>query len=241
MSQALAKASTNAQFELSGVWRKMRVQHAGLYFLLVLLALLGTGCLGPRQGLFPPKPGERTESVYVVTHGWHTGLAIKRAAIPPTLIPEKADFPKAEYLEIGWGDDAWYRAKKGTIAKGFRAMFLCDRSVFHVVGFSGTPAEFFPESRITRVDVSESGFTNLCEFISTQFVQETNEPAPPLQPGLYGDSYFYRAQWRYYCLKTCNYWTASALREAGCPITPIYAVPSGNVLYQTRRFGTVVR
>lgn len=210
-------------------------------FFFALLALVCTGCLGPRQGLFPPKPGQQTESVYVVSHGWHTGVVLKRAAIPPALLPEKADFPKDEFLEIGWGDDAWYRAQKGTVWKGFKAMFTCDSSVFHVAGFSEPVEKFFPESQIIRVELTEPGFTNMCAFISSHFKREDNAPAPPLQPGLYGDSYFFRAEGRYYFLKTCNLWTARTLRAAGCPITPVYAVPACNVFYQTRKFGTVVR
>ncbi len=62
-----------------------------------------------------------------------------------------------------------------------------------------------------------------------------------LGKGLYGDSIFYRATGNYYLLKTCNVWTAKALRYAGCPVKPFYAVRAANVLAQTKKFGTVVR
>ena len=209
--------------------------------LLLLAALLGTGCLGPRQGLFPPKPGEPKESVFVVNHGWHTGLVFKRDQIPPGLWPEKADFPQAQYLEVGWGDDAWYRATNVDVCIAFQAMFLCDRSVLSVVGFAAPVATYFPESEILRVDLSERGFTNICEFVSERFNRKGAARAAPVQHGFYPDSWFYPAKGRYYLTKTCNVWTARALRTAGCPITPVYAVTAGNLMSQTRRFRTVIR
>ena len=41
--------------------------------------------------------------------------------------------------------------------------------------------------------------------------------------------------------RTCNKWVAQALRSAGCPITPFYALTADNVIYQVAKFGTVVR
>jgi hypothetical protein len=42
-------------------------------------------------------------------------------------------------------------------------------------------------------------------------------------------------------LKTCDAWSARALRSAGVPITPLLAVTAGGLMEQARRVGRVVR
>ena len=42
-------------------------------------------------------------------------------------------------------------------------------------------------------------------------------PAAALGPGLYGDSRFYPAWESFHLFRTCNVWTAQALRAAGLP------------------------
>ena len=121
--------------------------------LLVFSALLA-GCAGALQGLYPPAPGELVKPVYVINHGWHTGIAVRRADIPQGVWPEHGDFADFEYVEVGWGDRDFYVARD-----------------------------------------------------------------------------------KYFLLRTCNTWTARALRSAGLPITPLYAVTAGNVMGQARRFG----
>ena len=51
------------------------------------------------------------------------------------------------------------------------------------------------------------------------------------------NSRFYAAREKYSLLKTCNTWTARALRSAGLPITSLYAVSAGNVMEQARPLG----
>ena len=62
-----------------------------------------------------------------------------------------------------------------------------------------------------------------------------------LDSGLYGDSIFVEARGRYILPYTCNVWTGRALRNAGFPITPIYAVGRRNTIWQVARQGNVLQ
>ena len=42
---------------------------------------------------WPPRPGEE-KIVYLLSHGWHSGIVVQRADIREDLWPEKADFPR---------------------------------------------------------------------------------------------------------------------------------------------------
>ncbi len=215
-------------------------------FALVLSVILTAGCATVVRDQLPAvqkfSTSEEAFSVYVLNHGWHTGLVIRRSDIPDHLCPESEDFAKYEYLEIGWGDQGFYQAQKITLGITIRAIFWPSKSVLHVVGFNGSVEAYFETSDIVRVDLSEQGFNKICMFIHETFKREQVDlRASSIGPGLYGDSKFYRARGRYYFPKTCNVWTARALRKGGCPITPIYAVTSGNTLNQTKKFGVIVR
>jgi hypothetical protein len=48
-------------------------------------------------------------------------------------------------------------------------------------------------------------------------------------------SYFYLSDITYWGTRTCNVWTARALRKSGFPINPVVALTSGNVMKQVRK------
>jgi uncharacterized protein (TIGR02117 family) len=207
----------------------------GLAFLA--LAALGPGCAGPIQGLYPPRPGEPAVSVYVLSHGWHTGIAVRRADVPAGLWPEHRDFEGSEFIEVGWGDRDFYQAPEGTSGLALRAAVWSRSSVLHVVGFNGAVRRAFPASDVVELGVSARGLERLSAFIADAYSRDGAGRAMPLGPGQAPVSRFYLARETYYLWRTCNTWTARALRAAGVPITPLYAITAGNVMYQVRRSG----
>ena len=129
----------------------------------------------------------------------------------------------------------------GCAALCLKAALLPTPTVMHIVAFDLPPEEFFPVSDIIQVELSEQGFEELCRHVADSYNREGSDEAEPLGPGIYGNSYFYRANGSYYFPKTCNVWTAHALRKAGCPIVPAIAVNAGSVVSQTKKFGFVIR
>jgi len=218
--------------------RKMRLSSFGY---VVCFLLFCGGCATPIQELFPVRGQSPSRTVYVVSHGWHTGLVVLRDDVPSDVWPEIADFPHSRYLEIGWGDEGFYRAEKITAPLCLKAALLPTPSVMHVVGFDLPLEEYFPTSSIIQVELTEAGFDELCQHIADGHVRDDWGQAEWLGRGIYGNSRFYRANGSYYFPKTCNVWTARGLRKAGCPIVPGIAVNAGNVISQTRDFGHVLR
>lgn len=208
-------------------------------FALMAIALL-PGCAGPVKGVYPPAGGEPAVDVFVTDHGWHTGVVLPRARIPRGLLPEHEDFMRCRFVEVGWGDRDYYMAEDPTSGLACKALCCATRSVLHMVGVPGEPSRHFPHSRVLSVRLSARGFRSLCVWIDDQVDRAGAARARSLRPGLYGHSRFYPARPRYWCCRTCNVWTAQALRVAGCPITPCYAVTAGNVGWQVSRFGRVV-
>jgi len=185
--------------------------------------------------MWPPAVDAPTEPVWVVDHGWHTGIALDRSSIPRELLPEADDFPTAPYLEVGWGDADFYRTRDAGAALAIRAAVWSRASVIHVVGLPVAPENTFAAEDIVEIRLSHDGFDALVRFVDGSFDREGRQAASRRGAGLYGDSAFYSSRDRYHLLNTCNTWTARALRAAGLAITPIYAMTAGNLMWQVRR------
>jgi uncharacterized protein (TIGR02117 family) len=211
------------------------------HIVVLVIALASPGCAAPVKGLYPAPAIGPAKTVYVVSHGWHTGLVVERDAVPVNLWPEKDDFPAAQFLEVGWGDEGFYRARKITAGITLRAIFLPTPGVLHVVGFRGPVDEYFPASEVLPVELSEEGFRELCRFIDGTYERDDAGEAIRLGPGIYGKSAFYRSKGKYYFPKTCNVWTARAIRKAGVPIRPAGSITAGGVIRQARRITTAAR
>lgn len=203
--------------------------------LLILVVLFAASCAAPVKGLYPPAadPALR-RMMYIVDHGWHTGLIVRRKEAIEYLPALRNHFNQAAYLEIGWGDEGFYRASTVDTMLAIRALFTSSGTVLHVAAFSSPPEHYFHNSTVLAIPLSTDGYRRLLESIQESFVIGHEQPVT-LGKGLYGDSAFFRAQGRYSIFNTCNKWTAQQLREAGFPITPLYALTAGNVLWQVKR------
>ncbi|MBI2562067.1 MAG: DUF2459 domain-containing protein, partial [candidate division NC10 bacterium] len=209
--------------------------------ILIAAVLIASGCRGPIASLYPPAAPERTKTVWVVDHGWHTGLVVRRADIPEAIWPEHRDVPGSTFLEVAWGNRDFYIAEHPTLAMALKAAFVPTESVLHVAGFSQPPAEYFPAAdEILVLDVSLRGFEELVRFVHEEYARDAEGRVIKLAPGQYPGSTFYLARGTYHLLNTCNTWVARALRAAGLPTTPAYAITAGNVMFQLRPLGRVV-
>lgn len=211
-----------------------------LALVLLIVAALFVGCLGPVATLYPAGQPDRPAAVWVVAHGWHTGLVVRRSDISSTLWPERDDFSRSRYLEVGWGDLDFYQARDGGSRLALKAAFVPGSSVLHVVGFDSPVEESFAGSEVVEIRLSRPGLDGLTRFIHASYARDADGRAVKLGRGLYGRSQFYQATGTYHLLNTCNTWVARGLRAAGCPITPAYAMTAGNVMFQVRQFGRAV-
>ncbi len=183
------------------------------------------------MSLYPPRGGEVGRRVWIVRHDWHTGLVLRREDVPADVWPERDDFPGAEYLEVGWGDRAFYQAPRGTLWLGLKAVFWATDSVLHVAAFDVPPSVYFAGREVAGIELSPRGFRALVAFIADAHARTGEGRAIGLGPGKYGPSRFYLGR-EPYVLTTCNVWTARALRAGGFPITPFWALTAANIMVQ---------
>jgi len=209
-----------------------------MHFFLVVACC---ACAAPVMDLFPPGDNASTKPIYLVSHGWHAGIVLRRADIPADLWPGNVDFPYAEFLEVGWGDKQYYQTPDAHFGITLRAALWPTSSVLHIVGFSGAVTAYYSSSEIIEIKLGEPGFELLSRYIAASFARDESGQALPLGRGLYGNSRFYLSHESYHLFNTCNVWTARALRAASVPITPSFSITVEQLMAQAQTVGEVVR
>lgn len=177
---------------------------------------------------------------YVDSHGWHSGIVVPRAAIPPGAWPPgvaERDFAGCAYLELGWGDRAFYQAKHPGVLLALKAALVPGPSVLHIVGLDPPLSAAHAWSTLVPVPCTRGELAGLCRDLGQNFETDSHGKAMRLGPGLYGKrSGFYPARGRYWIGHTCNHWTARELRAGGLPASAgvLRAFTSGQVVKQAR-------
>ena len=211
----------------------------GRRILLLLLVgwalLLVARCHLPRQAVRPT--ADSTSAIYVVQHGWHAGVALRRADIPDSWGPALNDFPGARYLEVGWGEARYYPGHTRGLWGMARAGLWPTGSVLHVVPVDGAVEATFPQNAIVRIPVGRSELEALGRFVAASLTDDT----AAIEPGFYPGSQFYRSPLSYHAFNNCNHWAAAALEAAGCDTAPRWTFTVGTVMRQAQACGSLIQ
>lgn len=223
---------------------------------VLVLMFAGAGCAVSQAVADAASTTAPAHRVHVVFHGWHSGIAVRAADVPPQAWPARRDFPQAEFLEVGWGDRAYYMAADPSVWLGLRALLWPTPGVLHVVAFDGPPERRFPPAGVVELELNAPGFASLVASVRDSHERVPSPPGrppsappggdaddwpPPLGPGLYRNSLFYASRERFHLFKTCNVWTASVLAAAGVPLRPASALTAGALFAQLRPLGRVLQ
>jgi len=201
------------------------------FIAMVILALLA-GCSAKPLIVHHVEKftGTGENELYVVSHGWHTGIVVPAATIQQQIPELKARFGDTPYIEIGWGDKGFYQAEEITSGLTLRAILWPTESVIHSVAVPQRPVEFFSDSDVKKICLSNGELESLIRFISSSFYKDGAGNVLALKNGLYGNSQFYRGVGDYYLMNTCNKWTAKGLKSAGMDISPTFKLTASSVM-----------
>lgn len=214
----------------------------GLACLIGVIVVLTVVSARPADpALYPPKPGEPSTLIHVVSHGWHSGIALSRDALTASagrqglskLAAVLDRFSAFAVLEIGWGDERFYQetptAADVNVKSALRALFQPgNRAVLHVVGLDRTAPQVFRRSEILAIRLSEAGLDRLARHVDAAIAPDAEGRPREIGQGLYGPSLFYAATGTFSILQVCNHWVGRGLAEAGLPYAWLPAIhPKG--------------
>lgn len=173
-------------------------------------------------------------SIFVIAHGYHTGLAVRGREVPATAWPARSDFPDADYLGLGWGEREYYPRDDPGLWLALRALFTPSRSTINVIPIAAPLTSALRDSEIVELHIAESGFVRMVEFVRESHELDAEGRAIVISSDVPQPGRFYASPLTFHALQNCNVWVALALQSAGLPVDPRAAFTAGMLLRQVR-------
>jgi len=215
----------------SGLWRRTAPWWVLALVALTLLAVaLRAGATTPTAAAADAEADAVT--IHVVAHGWHSALIVPAAIVAPQQWPARAEFPDAEYFEVGWGDREYYQAAYAELLTAIPGLLWPDPGVLQVVAFRGPPNRKFPGAPIATLRISREGAQRMVAAIAASHERDARGQAIAFGPSLYGEGRFYASVERFSLFVNCNVWVARRLRDAGVRVYPGLAPTVGMLFTQ---------
>ena len=172
------------------------------------------------------------KSFYVISHGWHTGIAVESDELMARIPALGSDLGDGAYIEVGWGDEQFYQSKEFTYGLAMRAILLPTTTVLHLVDITEEPRQFFPASKIMKLSVPEAGHEKLINYIAGSFLRNEANDIQARGTGLYGNSRFYTAKGNFHALNTCNTWVSRGIAVTGFPLVNSNTITADDLMSQ---------
>ena len=202
--------------------------------LAVFMIFFAAACGTANDWRHAPQIPDNAVRIFVVKHGWHTGVVIPRMGKQAPFSFLDPVFGDAAFYEFGWGDREYYPTNDPGIRLALRAVLWPTDSVLHVVALADTPSQSFPGADMEALFISREGYQQLLKYLADHFVLNAQAKPMDIGRGLYGDSRFFESHGSFHAFRTCNTWTAQALQQGGVPIRPFMALTADSVLRQAR-------
>jgi uncharacterized protein (TIGR02117 family) len=217
----------------------LKLCRAGATGIVAIVILLVIGYFTPRKWAYTPKTG-CDYRVCVANVGIHTNIVVPvRNAIfdwRPLLELRELKGKRAksfQYLSFGWGDRLFYMQTPTPadlkLTNALDALFTPGPSVMYVEGYAQRPRGV----ELKCVPVTRQDYLQLMTFIQTSFQTNSQHQATLAGAGYNANASFYEAYGTYSIFRTCNAWTAEALRAADLN-TPLWDASSSAVMYHLK-------
>ncbi|MEG5040932.1 MULTISPECIES: TIGR02117 family protein [unclassified Microcoleus] len=211
------------------------IQRLGIV-ILFLTAFLTIGYLTPRKwGNY--SQADCIISLYISNQGIHTEIIVPvtneyfdwNQFLPLTEIGPHAT-SDYKYLSFGWGDRA-FMLETSTSAiinpvTALKALFLPTPSTVHVQGYRVPPQNI--EAKCVKI--SGANYLKIINFLKDTFLLDAGGKKIKISYGYGKSDSFYEAKGSYSILRTCNDWTAEALRKADVN-TPLWSTLSSAIMF----------
>jgi uncharacterized protein (TIGR02117 family) len=183
---------------------------------------------------------KKTQSIYVSSISWHTGIVVPASGLPDSIWPEGHRYEDAAYLEIGWGEVDFYPSEGFNLWYALKSVFWPTSSVLHVNPIYRSVEEFYTNTDVVKIELTEEQLRAICRYLMEEFERDEKGKIIPAAEGIYPTSQFYRGSSSYYFPKNSNVWAARAIQRAGFSLRPIWLQTTGCVLKKVENFGELV-
>ena len=209
--------------------------------LLAALAALWTWTASGDPALWPASADQPGVEVHLLDNGFHTDLAVPRAALearPGPLAEAVRGLPAGDWILIGWGDAKFYVDQSpitDRLPDGGRAFFRPgNASVVMLDPAQRDPRALFAEDGRRSFRLSRAGFEAMAGHIEASLA--LSDGRPRIAAARAGDdARFFASREHFSVAHLCNHWTAGVLNAAGLPTRPWRAFTSAEVMATVAR------
>jgi hypothetical protein len=208
---------------------------------LGVVAALWTWTAPGDPALWPgPSSGARIE-VLVLDNGFHTDLAVPRAALEARTGPlaeAVRSLPPGDWILIGWGDARFYVDQSpigDRLPDGARAFFRPgNASVIMLDPAQRDPRDLVAAERRRSLRLSAAGFAAMVDHVEASLdLEDGRARIAAARAG--DDARFFASHEHFWIGRLCNHWSAGVLNAAGLPARPLRAVTSAEVMATVER------
>jgi hypothetical protein len=202
-----------------------------------VLALVLNGCAALQPGLWPPASGERSYPIYISLDTWHGMIGFLPGVSPGLRILklgpkefESSGDDRSHYEEWGYAERQWYVEGQQGVIGALRALLWPTEGTVEVGRHDQLWAYRTPQppADIFVFNLTEEGLLRLQRYLVSSL--EETKPIAKI-----GSSLFYPSRHDYYLFYNCHHYVAHALREAGLPVSPLWAITRSMLAVQLRR------
>jgi hypothetical protein len=205
------------------------------------LAALWTWTVPGDTALWRAAPGEPSIQAHLLDNGFHTDLALPRAALEErggALAEAVRRLPAGDWILIGWGDSRFYvdqRPIHHRLPDGARAFFRPgNASVVMLDPDQRPPQERFSADERRTMRLSPAGFEAMARHIEASLDLSNGHPrVAAARPG--DDALFFASHETFSIGRLCNHWTAGVLNAGGLPVRPVRSTVSSELMAATTR------
>ncbi len=198
------------------------------------LGLLALGGCAAGPPIACRRPAAGAGVAYVVDHGWHTDIAIPAAELSGPAAVFRSVFPGARALVFGFGKRTFFTAKVESWREYLLGPFPGPAAIL-ATGLSVMPDAAYGPADTVRLALPPGGAQALSAFLWREVAKDRAGRPRLIAAGPYPGSLFYAAAATYRLARTCNAWTAEALRAAGAPVSPAGVILAGQVMRRARQ------
>lgn len=191
------------------------------------------------------KPGDPARTVadpvtiQVLDNGFHTDLAVPRAALQRRggpLAHAVEELAPGDWILIGWGDAEFYVDQSpisDRLPDGARAFFRPgNRSVVMLNPVAVDPRLTYGQDSAAVV-LTPAQFDRLAARVEASL--DLSNGAPRIAASRSGDdARFFASRETFSILHLCNHWTAGVLNAGGVSIRPVQSITSAEVMRSVR-------
>ncbi len=199
------------------------------------LAALWTWTAPGDAGLWPPADGSDVVEAHLLDNGFHTDLALPRAALEARdgpLAEAVRSLPPGDWILIGWGDAKFYVDQSPIhhrLPDGARAFFRPgNASVLMLDPAQRPPSALSRENGRRGLRLTQAGFDAVASRIEGSLDLSRGGPrVAAVRAG--DDARFFASRETFSIAHLCNHWTAGVLNAGGLPVRPFRSIVSSEL------------